>query len=81
MLIITDPMNKKSLQRLMRAKIEELDQQPEALDSISEELEADQKAEFSLQELSDLRSGIHPQDQEEKKVQKKENLSVPKKDP
>ena len=28
MMIISDPINKKSLQRLMRAKVEELDRRP-----------------------------------------------------
>ena len=61
MMIITDPMNKKSIQRLMRAKFESLDRE---LDTSKASSEIYNKTEFSLEELSSLRMDLHPSKQE-----------------
>ena len=66
MVIITDPMNKKSLQRLMRAKIESLDRE---LDASKASSIVNNKTEFSLEELSSLRMDIHPSKQEKVSVE------------
>ena len=66
MMIITDPMNKKSLQRLMRAKIESLDRE---LDTSKASSEIINRTEFSLEELSSLRMDLHPSKQEKVSVE------------
>ena len=58
MMIISDPINKKSLQRLMRAKVEELDRRPTV--ALRQGSVPEGKKEFTLEELSNMRMDMHP---------------------